>query len=326
MSAGDTLKKQGIDVKKGNQDHVSVFDVVIPIEGPLAHPRAKDPVDEALLSNDLGTGIMDRGCVHESILIWRTGVVEGKQRLVLIAGSRRTIGLIEAVRRWKEAGTYRDGMHYIPVKYFTGDEKAAWKARLLENTNPDKKPDSPKVLAMSAIGMRKVAMTDEEILAVMPRSVRTKADLEALLRWEDLTPEAAARFDSGAPLALLGTVLDAPREAQSTTVETLVAAGAQTANKAARVVNKAARERGEGKPRPITPKQIRVMTVRAAHLGIGDDMKGRIRDEDVTVDLEELVAAAMADGFVLLGRLLTGEIKAEDLPEPFRSIALASSK
>lgn len=318
MNAVTKLKSQGIDAAQDSQPKVSVFDIMIPTDGPLAHPRANDPVDEELLTNANGTGIMDVGRVSRPVLIWRNGVVNGKLQLVLIAGSRRTKGLIEAVRRWKERGEFRDGMHRIDVKYFIGDEKAAWKARLLENSDPEKKPDSAKVLAMSAIAMRKVQMTDDEILAVMPRIVRTKADLEALLRWDDLTPEAAARFDAGAPLALLGTVLDAPREKQAETVQTLIAAGATTSNKAGRVVNQTARANGTKAARPLTPKQIRALTVGASKLGLDDKM---IEELHGAMGIDEIVLASQADGFALLGKLITQEIKVDDLPAHLREMA-----
>lgn len=314
MNAVTKLKSQGIDAAQDAQPKVSVFDIIIPREGPLAHPRADDPVDEELLTNANGTGIMDLGRVSRPVLVWRNGVVDGKLQLVLIAGSRRTNGLIEAVRRWKENGTFREGMHRIDVRYFVGDEKAAWKARLLENSDPEKKADSAKVLAMSAIAMRKVQMTDEEILAVMPRSVRTKADLEALLRWGDLTPEAASAFDSGAPLALLGKVLDAPRDKQAETVQTLVAAGATTPQKAARIVNRAARENGTKAPRPFTPKQIRALTVGANKLGVTEEMEMLAHNPGTSEYRENYERAREFDAFALFGKLITGEIKIDDLP------------
>jgi hypothetical protein len=318
MNATMKLKSQGIDAKQDAQVKVNVFDIVIPREGKMKHPRADDAVDEELLTNERGTGIMDKGEVEEAILVWRKGVVGGKLLMELIAGSRRTNGLIEAVRRWKEAGTFREGMQYIKVKFFVGDEKAAWKARLLENSDPDKKEDSPKVLAVSAIQMRQLGMSDDEILSVMPRKVKTRADLEALLRWDDLTEEAAKEFDNGAPLALLGTVLDAPREKQAERVQTLVAAGAQTAQKAARVVNKEARANGHKPERPITPKQIRALTVAADKLGVDGEMRERW---DQVPGIVEITDASLADGFSLFGKLLTQEIKVDDLPEHLRDMA-----
>jgi hypothetical protein len=321
MNATMKLKTQGIDAKQDAQVKVNVFDIVIPREGTMKHPRANDSVDEALLTNDQGTGIMDKGEVEDPILVWRKGIVDGKLLMELIAGSRRTNGLIEAVRRWKEAGTFREGMQYIKVKFYVGDEKGAWKARLLENSDPTKKADSIRVLAISACQMKKLAMTDDEILAVMPRHVRTKADLDALYRYEDLTPEAATTFDAGAPLALLPTVLDAPRDKQAETAAKLVEAGATTSNKAARVVNREARANGQKAERPLTPKQIRALAVGAGKIGVDNDLMGKFYDEHGTVDVDPIIAAAQADGFALLGRLLTQEIKIDDLPMHLRTVA-----
>lgn len=322
MNAVTKLKSQGIDAKQDVLAKVSVFDIVIPREGPLAHPRADDPVDPGLLSNENGTGIMDLGRVEKPVLVWRKGIVDGKLVLELIAGSRRTNGLIEAVRIWKERGEFRDGMEHIPVKFFSGDEKAAWKARLLENSDPDKKPDSWRVLCISVRQMKKLGMSENEILATMPRNV-TRSVLDAMLRSEDLTPEAAAAFDAGAPIVLMPAVLDAPREKQAETVGKLVEAGAETPQKAARVVNREKRANKQPtKPHAFTPKQIRALTVGAGKLGVTEEVEKLAYDVGNLDDRRAHEAAILADGFALFGKLITGEIKVENLPDNLRDMAI----
>jgi hypothetical protein len=319
MNSVMKLKSQGVDAKQDTQPKVSVFDIHVPIDGLLAHPRANDAIDEDLLTNERGDGIMDRGEVEEPVCVRRDGMHDGKMRLTLIYGSRRRAHLIEAVRRWKEQGVFRDEQKYIKLVYFVGDDKAALLHRQAEDSRPTKKAHSPSVLAFSAKQMMRAKCTVEEILAVMPRSVRTKADLEALLRWDDLTVEAAQKFDQGAPLALLGTVLDAPREKQGETIAKLVEAGATTSNKAGRVVNREARANGTKAANPITPKQIRALTVGANKLG--RDKEEPLPRLPSAAALAKVVDAAMADGFAMLGKLLTQEIKVDDLPEHLRDMA-----
>lgn len=317
-----SLKERGVQAKQDVLAKVSVFDIVIPTEGPLAHPRASDPIEESFLTNENSTGIMDLGRVEKPVLVWRKGVVDGKLVLELIAGSRRTNGLIEAVRRWKAADTFKPGMEFIPVRFFSGDEKAAWKARLLENSDPDKKPDSWRVLCVSVQQMSRLGMTEAEILSTMPRNV-TRQVLDAMLRSADLTTEAQAAFDAGAPIALLPAVLDAPRERQVETANKLVEAGATTPQKAARVVNKEARASGRKAPRPFTPKQIRALTVGAGKLGLDDEktVVECFNDDPTSVAVEEIIHAAQADGFAMFGKLVTGEIKVDDLPAHLRAMA-----
>jgi hypothetical protein len=101
----------------------------------------------------------------------------------------------------------------------------------------------------------------------------------------------------------------------------LVAAGATTPQKAARVVNREARANGQKAERPLTPKQIRALAVGAGKLGIDNDLISKFCDENGIVDLDPLVNAAQADGFALFGRLLTQEIKIDDLPAHLRDMA-----
>lgn len=339
MNAVTKLKSQGIDAKQDMQPKVDVFDIFIPREGILQHPRADDPIDEELLSNPQGTGIMDVGQVEESICVRRDGMYEGKMRLTLIYGSRRTLHLIEAVRRWKEAGTFREEQKYIRTTFFVGDDKAALLHRQAEDSRPLKKAHSPRVLAFSAKQMTAAKCTPEEILAVMPRSVKTKADLEALLRWGDLTEEAAKRFDEGAPIGLLGKVLDAPREKQAETLDRFVAAGIDTANKATRLEKRERKPQNadptnngitlyEGHPsagkkaKPkLTPAQIRALAVGANKLGMDHDVLGKFLDENGDVEIDPIVAMSQADGFALFGKLVTQEIGIDDLPVHLRDMA-----
>lgn len=234
MNATDKIKSQGIDARKDSAPKVSVYDIYLPVDGPLAHPRANDPLDETLVLD-----IMEQGGVIEPVDVRRDGVVEGKLRLTLIDGSRRTLHLREAITRWEAAGTFKDAQRYIPIRYFVGDDKAALLHRLRKNTDPLKKPDAPSVLAKTAMQLDKAKATHDEILAVMPRSVSSKSELAALLRWPDLTEEAATLFDAGTvALGVLGAVLDVPRPNQASVAQELAEAGMTTMKGATRLLNR----------------------------------------------------------------------------------------
>jgi hypothetical protein len=256
MNPTDKIKTQGIDAKKDSAPKVSVFDIYIPIDGPLAHPRADDPLDETLVLD-----IMEQGGVIEPVDVRRDGMHGDKLRLTLIDGSRRCLHLREAIKRWEEAGAFKDALRYIPIRYFVGDDKAALLHRLKKNTDPLKKPDAPSVLAKTAMQLERAKATPDEILAVMPRSVSSKSELAALLRWPDLTEEAAALFDAGTvALGVLGAVFDVPREKQAAIAQELAEAGMTTMKGATRLLN---RKRTQETParnenKPVTAKDTMI--------------------------------------------------------------------
>lgn len=354
MNSTDKIKQQGIDAKRDSAPKVSVFDIFIPTDGPLAHPRANDPLDE-----DLVLDIMAQGEVIEPVDVRRDGMIAGKLRLTLIDGSRRTNHLLEAVRRWQAAGTFRDEQKYIRIRYFVGDDKAALLHRLRKNTDPLKKPDAPSVLAKTAMQLDRAKATPEKILAVMPRSVSSKSELAALLRWPDLTPEAAALFDDGTvSLGILGAVLDVARDEQAAVARELAEAGMTHMKGATRYINRkrtqdafAAVEvqsdpkQGEtmhtlseetakpptAKPtgQKVHPKTIEriahkversIDTVEVTQRSIVDAHNEG--DEDLVGHLHTMTSAARAEGFVLACRVMLGKVSIESLPEDLRATVL----
>jgi hypothetical protein len=336
MNATDKLKSQGIDAKRDSQTIVNVFDIFVPTEGPLAHPRWDDPVNQALLDD-----IVERGHVVEEIVVRRDGVVDGKLRLTLIDGSQRVKHLRLAVETWQKTGVFRPEMNYIPVRFFTGNDNAALKERLKKNSDPFKRPDSPEVLSKTARQLTALREPFDDILAVMPREIG-KGELEALLRWDDLSTEVQAKFNAGASVGLLPVVLDAPRETQVDVLSKLMDAGMKHSKGATRMLNRerkqasaqASTEGGDktkdtgavvtgrvSAPKSSAPKGERVhpktlakMRDACAHLGFGKAET----PEDYADDLEELARAARAEGVALGMSVALGEKTWSDMPEELK--------
>ena len=301
MNPADKLRVEGnVDAKKGTSIRVDVGDIYLPRIGPIAHPRADDPVDEDFLAD-----ILEKGEITEPIWVRRDGMYDGKMRLTLIVGSRRTNGLIRAIQVWEERGEMRPERRYIPIRFFDGSDKEALRFRLEENSRPLQKADRPSVLAKTAIQLRRERATTEEILLSMPRDrVRTLRDVENLFRWPSLVAEAAERFDSGAwPLGLLGPVLDSPRDGQVAEGDRLAAAGVRDQAGATRRRRREARS-GSGDGPAVRLTQARVERVAA-----------RVEERvDMSADL------ACGRPFVLGLRFARGQVEVGALPDTLRVV------
>lgn len=266
-NAVDRLRAGGLVAKKGQMALVAIDDIWIPPDGhPLAHPRADDPLDEDLVSD-----IMLKTEIEKSILVRDDGVSDGRRRLTLVDGARRTINGREAQRRLRRSHVLRktesnpSAALFVPVEFFTGSDAALLLKRLHRNgEDPLKKPDRASVLAITVRQLLALHATVEEIVPFMPRALG-KREVEALADWGNLEADAAAAFDAGAPLVLLRSVLDAPRGEHMATLDKLMAAGAKTAKGATRTLRKAA-EAAKGAPTGNTrPRRFIVAFRERAH-------------------------------------------------------------
>lgn len=267
-NAVDRLRAGGLVAKKGALALVAIDDIWIPPAGhALAHPRADDPLDQ-----DLVDDIVLKGEIEKSILVRDDGVSDGRRRLTLVDGARRTVNGREAQRRLREALVLREtesnptAALFVQVEFFTGSDAALLLKRLERNgEDPLKKADRASVLAITVRQLLALHATVEEIVPVMPRGIG-KREVEALADWGNLEADAADAFDSGgAPLVLLRSVLDAPRGEHMATLDKLVSAGAKTAKGATRVLRKAA-ETEKGAPTGNTrPRRFIVAFRERAH-------------------------------------------------------------
>ncbi len=326
-SPADALKAQGVDAKRGaGSTAVDVHDTWTPPSGdPLWHPRQDDP-----LSGDMLYDIAKFG-VRKPILLARMGVQkDGKMRLALVYGCQRKNHLIEAVRRMKAGEPFRvfvngnatgetevipwvDGKQYIPVLFHpNNDIKSILLARAEEDSDPHKRAHAPSILAVSVAQLRAVHATDAEIIAAHATRGVDAGVLAALERWGELSNEAKRRFDDGAPIGLLPSIVDLPREEQIAALEKYVAGGITTKMGVSRVKNREERAaRGDlvqGIRRPVLKRILAAVRPTATDVETARDAFESSRSKAI-VDAYDTIAAHFFD---LGGRVMSGDMKALD--------------
>ncbi len=322
----ERLKDGGVDAKKGTRVFAAVSDIYVPPLGhPLFHPRfGEEPIPEMWLD------IAVRGVEH-AITVRDDGLDENDKRvLLLVDGGRRTRNTLhawEALRTHRKATTVGelakaagvvlpagmdpswplirldDGRLFIPTDFFTGSDAEVLLERLRRNADPLKKPDAPGVLAVTIAQLHKTGCTDPRLIAAATNI--TPADVEALTRWDNLVPEAKARFEAGAPLGLLAAVLDAPRDGQVAKLDELLAAGVTSGAGATRHENKKRAERaatrGEAPAKKRSPKTLDAVVRSIAYPAT--------EVEEATAKLEAFGAEAVALHSVLYGDAFTAGIR-----------------
>lgn len=138
----------------------------------------------------------------------------------------------------------------------------------------------------------------------MPKGVGRR-EVEALLDWDNLVPEAKIRFDGGeTPLVFLRSVLDAPRDKQIETIDKLIAAKVKSAAGATRTIRReqeaAAAATTEGQAQPV-PKPPRVRP-RKFLLAFREALKDvRTKRAVEAVDPERLLAFLLGDDTAIEG-------------------------
>jgi hypothetical protein len=329
-SPADALKAQGVDAKRGaGSTAVDVHDTWTPPKGdPLWHPRQNDPLNGDMLYDIAKFG------VRKPILLARMGVQrDGKMRLALAYGCQRKNHLIEAVRRMKAGEPFRvfvngvdtgetevipwvDGKQYIPVLFHpNNDIKSILLARAEEDSDPHKRAHVPSILAVSVAQLRAVHATDAEIIAAHATRGVDAGVLAALERWGELSDETKRRFDDGAPIGLLPSIVDLPREEQLAALEKYVAGGITTKMGVSRVKNREERAaRGdlvEGIRRPVLRRILEVVRPTPADVQAAQETVEGSRSKGMS-DAHDTLAAYYFD---LGGRVMSGDMKAlEEIP------------
>lgn len=267
MNEAERLKNAGLDAKKATTTKLPVGQMFVALTGPTAHPRAALPVDEALVQHIMANG-MRAASGEPWRFIGRELVCEvpGEGPTIEVEicnGSRRHKAALEAEKRlrksaprcapliWDKADPRDLGRLFVEVSLIpSGDDAAFLMARLAANTEPGKLPDSVEVQAKTVIQLVKLGCEDFDALrAVLPDSP-TRKEVEALSRWEDLTPAARLRFSVvNAPRGILPAVLAVPRVAQLDEIDRLMAQGLRTTKGVTRRANTEREKNGE--PRPM---------------------------------------------------------------------------
>lgn len=263
LTPSERLQAGHVAAKKSSGVAIPVGDAWFPARtdpeyGILAHPREFDVLDEAMVEDIISRfrAKLPNPIEHEG-LFWDVGPdpVSGKRRVLTINGCRRIMHGREAQRRLHDSGELpKDACIYVGVAFWkppkdASDAEAKAAAvgeRLRANADPLKKPDSARVLADQAAALVTLGWDVKRIAGVMPPGV-TPREVDALLRFDNLHPDARAAFDGGAPVGLLSAVLDAPREEQAAKVATLQAKGLTTQKGVSRAEGRE-KKAAEGQP------------------------------------------------------------------------------
>lgn len=247
--------------------------IVAPKGDPMFDPRSLDPVDRDLAADMVARVNAGEQPNTEALLVW-----ERPDGLLVGDGHRRT----NALRLASEMLGNRTVMAL--VEFFDGDEKAFLLARARRNDHDRfARRDKPSTLAFRVKQLTSVGATEEEIADACPKGITT-AIVAALARWGSLAPAARKRFDDGAPLALLASVLEAPQHIQEETLDRLIARRIKSASGATRARNKARDERDPW-ARRMSPKQA----VKVADALTSLDLPVKLKSERVKYVSEGLV-------------------------------------
>lgn len=234
--------------------HTSLW--IAPKGHRLFDPRSLDPVNDEM-TRDMVARAKAGECPNtDPLYVWETQELIGadwRDVLVVGDGHGRTGSLLAAAKLLGK------GTVLMPhVEFHTGDERSFLLERARRNDHDRfARKDSRSVLAFRVKQLLSAGVTPKEIAAVCPREIGP-AEVDALDRWDALCPEAKARFDLGAPIALLPTIVELPSSRQIPELERLQVAGVRTKAGATRARNKARDERDPW-ARRMSPKQIAKM-------------------------------------------------------------------
>lgn len=321
------LAKAGIEAARSSEAVSVLPSTLVLIDDPnddLYCPGVDDPPSAGLLAS-LRLGWME----GSMIVCVNRGTKEAPIPVVVDGRSRKKgTDIVNAER----AAEGLDPMR-VDIVFISSDE--AYRIMLIGNNRQDRNPlfnaqrwaHHKRVVARR---LGKASLSDAE----RSEARREFAELvgvvdKTIAEWETILenpPEVLAMVASGqiSPTDAKEIVRNAP---EAVRLEKAVKIAAKkTEPRPNGATKKEVRDEILGKVRPLSLRQLRVLSVRADALGIDEDMKQRIADEDSTIDLDALVTAAMADGFALCSKLMTGEIKPEQLPAPFYAMVRDTMK
>lgn len=188
------LQSLDIEIKEDRQaKKMALSQITVPTTGPLAHPRASDPVDQALVDD-----IVENG-VEKPLKVWEQTGKDSKPVFLCVDGSRRKKAGHEAERILRETGKLgKDEELWVKIEFFEGTEIEFLLARQQADGDPLKKPHVPSVIAATFIQILKI---DPEFPIAKLRATcsaeYTDRVVEALTRWKSLPKEVQEAFDHG---------------------------------------------------------------------------------------------------------------------------------
>ena len=202
MNRVKRLQADGVEIKEDRQaKKMALSQITIPTTGTLAHPRANDPIDQALVDD-----IVEKGGILTPLRIWEQTDKGGKLVFLCVDGSRRKRAghVAEEILR-KNGQLGKDDELWVKVEFFEGTEIEFLLARQQADGDPLKKPHVPSVIALTFLQILKI---DPDFpIAKMRATCSAEYNdriVEALTRWKSLPKEVQDAFDHG--IEIEGTV------------------------------------------------------------------------------------------------------------------------
>lgn len=334
------LKGEGTNIGKTDMPTVPVSDIYFPPQSghPLSqvwHPRSvltgDDPGIARLVEEIVEAGeITKPGLVREDWIrgtpvdgdgfTWKTDAIGPKRKVFtcIDCAGRKIAGMIAEERLHAEGKLHRNGQPIplrIKIRIWAGSDKDLLIQRQREQQDPSKRPHLMSDLAVMTGQMLAAECTMSDILSVMPRDVG-KAEIEAMQRWGNLHPDAAKAFDDGAPIGLLSSVLDVPRDEQFAHLVSLWDKGLKTKKGATRAANVQRKARGETVP------QRRMHPKTAAKIIEACDVLTPESEAENEPPLTDDLLSRRAEGFVFGMALANGLTTVDDLPTELREVVM----
>jgi len=243
------LQKDGVEIKEDRQaKKMALSQITIPTTGPLAHPRANDVIDQALVDDIVENGIL------MPLTVWEQTGKDGKLVFLCVDGSRRKRAGHEAEKILRSTGKLgKDEELWVKVELFEGNEIEFLLARQKADGDPLKKHHVPSVIALTFIQILK--LDPDFPIAKMRATCSAEYNdrvVEALTRWKSLPKAVQDAFDNGieiegvvrpVPIGLLPGMDKFPTEDKLDALKELVANGYKTFSGVTKFVNAKAFEK-----------------------------------------------------------------------------------
>ncbi len=256
----DRLKAGGLDVirsPEGFKGALSAFSFA-PVDHLLAHPRQHLPLDPEMVTDIAENGVQKDILVYEVVteeIVSETG--EYRRQLFILNGARRVNHAMAAEKMNRFNGFLaEDEFMRLKFRLFEGTMVEALMEQLRDNADPLKVADSVGTLAVMISKLLRLGISKEKIVSKCPKGIGA-VEVEALTQWSKLTPEVAARFESGeAPIGLLAAVVAVPESKQMETLDKLLSSGAKTSKGATRALRKESAQKSGGTGERLHPKRV----------------------------------------------------------------------
>jgi ParB-like chromosome segregation protein Spo0J len=226
----------------------------------------------------------------------------------------------------------KDGLDPIKVDIVFCSLEDAYAIMLLENNRQERGPlfdarrwQQHKRVVARRLG--KATLSDAEKVEARREFAELISCHESTIAgWEKMLenpPEVLAMIEAGkiSPTDAKELAKHVPEANRAEKAVEIANRNSETNKKASKgTTKKAHREAVLGKSRTFSQKEIGAIVVGADKLSTDEEMLRKFYDENGHIDVKPLLRASEAEGFALFGKLMTGKIKVDDLPEHIAAI------